>query len=119
MSRVAQEAAVHRARDAHVAETALLLELALLLERARVREHALLHAAHEHDRELESLHSVERDQGGGRRRFLPFVLIRHERDLLEERRQLLIERQRDELLGDAAQLHHVGVSFFSFLGPIL
>src|SRR6266540_1437649 len=69
---------------------ALLLEACLVVERARVREHAVLHAREEHDRELEALHGVERDERRDRLRIGELVLVRYERDLLEERRQLLL-----------------------------
>ena len=84
-----------------------------------MREDALLHAGHEHDRELEALHGVERDERRGRRRLLPLVLVGHERDLLEERRQLLVERKRDEFLREAAQLEHVRVTLLALLSAVL
>ena len=74
-----------RARDADVAEPPLLLELRLVVGRARVRKQALLEAADDHDRELQSLGAVHRHHqhpgvlGPG---FL--VDVRQQRQLIDE-----------------------------------
>ena len=52
----------HRPGDADVGEPPLLLHLVGLGERPDVREHALLDADEEHDRELETLGRVQRHQ---------------------------------------------------------
>src|SRR5581483_7259351 len=118
-ARVREEASIHRARDADVAETALLLEPRFAVERPRVREDAFLHPGEEHDRELEALHRVQRDERRRGRRLHPFVLAGDERDLLEEGGQLLVERQPDELLREAAQLEDVGLPLLALLGSVL
>ena len=58
---VGEREVAHRAGDADVGEPALLLDAALV-DRARVREHAVLHADDEDDRELEALGVVQRHQ---------------------------------------------------------
>ena len=70
-----EERAVLRARDADIREPALLLDALLVIERARVREHAVLHAGEEDDRELQALHRVQRDERRDRFRFGELVLV--------------------------------------------
>ena len=109
----------HRAGDRDVAEPPLFLELALVFERARVREDALLHPGHEHDRELEPLHRVHRDEGGRGLRLGELVDVRDEGDLLHERRQLLVARQVHVVLSDRPQLEHIGVPLLALGRPVL
>src|SRR4029077_16859794 len=120
-ARVREIRAIFRARDADRTEAALLLELRLFSagDRPDVREDPLLHAGHEHDRELETLDGMHGDKG--RRGFgvLVFVDVGHERDLLEEARQLLLLGQRDIVLGEGAELLHVGPTLLALLGPVL
>ena len=73
----------------------------------------------EDDRELQSLHRVQRDEGRHGLRLGELILIGDERDLLEERRQLLVLRKREELLRETAQLEDVRVPFLPLLGPVL
>ena len=49
-----------RARHADIAQAALLLEPVKIVDRALVREQAILHAAHEHQRKLQALGRVQR-----------------------------------------------------------
>ena len=95
-----------RARHPDVAEAALLLDV-VLLDRARVREDPLLHPEHEDGAELEPLRVVERHQRdlAGAVAVAQRVLVRVERDLLQERRErrlvgrgLVLARDADELL---------------------
>ena len=118
-AREREERAVFRARDPHICETALLLDALLVVERSRVREHAVLHPGEEDDGELEPLDRVQRDERGDRLGLGEFVLVRNERDLLQERGQLLLLREREELLGEAPKLEHVGVPLLALLGPVL
>src|SRR5260221_641280 len=90
--------------------------------RARLRgtsARPVLHPGEEDDRELEPLHRVQRDERGDRFGLGEFVLVRNERDLLQERGQLLVLREREELLGQAPKLEHVGVPLLPLLGPVL
>jgi len=97
----------------------VFLDAILVVERARVWEHAVLHAREEDDRELEALHRMQRDERRDGLGLGELVLVRHERDLFEERGQLLFLREREELLAEAAQLEHVGVPLLPLLGAIL
>ena len=81
---VRQEQPPLRPRDPDVGEPALLLELLLVVERPAVREQALLEAGDEHDRELEALRRVERDQRDRVGVALVRVLVGDERGLLEQ-----------------------------------
>ena len=78
-----------RAGDPHVGEPALLLEVARL-DRAHVREHAVLEPDDEDDRELEPLRVVEGHQRDDALLVAQVVLLREERELLEE----LLDRRR-------------------------
>ena len=60
--RVADEQAAARPRDADVGEAAFLLHVVGLAQRPAAREHALLGADEEHDRELQALGRVQREQ---------------------------------------------------------
>ena len=68
-----------------VTEAALLFELVGIAEAAHVREHAVLQADEEHDRELETLRGVQRHQRDRARLGIVLVEIGDERDRLEER----------------------------------
>ena len=81
---VRQEQPPLRAGDADVGEPPLLLELLLVVERPAVREEALLEAGDEHDRELQALRGVERDQRDRVGVALVRVLVGDERGLLEQ-----------------------------------
>ena len=80
-----------------------------------MRQHAFVQPENEHDRELQPFGGVQREQG---RRF-PFlgdgVLIRDERNFLQEvgERRVLI------LGGDAAQFHHVLPALLALLGSVV
>ena len=85
-----------RARDADVAEAPLLLETGRIVERALVRKQAVLHAAEEHQRELEPLRRMQRHElhavlvGLG----LAVAGLEHgEREELGERRQVASTRR--------------------------
>ena len=84
-----------------------------------MRENALLHSRHEDDGELEALDRVHRDQRGGRLGVLVLIDIGNEGDLFEEARKLLVLRQRDVVLGERAELLHVGPALLPLLGPVL
>ena len=90
---VREEQPALRAGDAHVREPALLLQLALVVQRPVVREHALLEARDEHDRELEALRGVERDQRDRVLLALVGVLVRDQRGLLEQPVQRVLGRE--------------------------
>ena len=72
-----------RARHADVTEPALLLD-PLLLDRAGVRKDALLHPDQVDGAELEALGVVQRHQRDEALLLADRVLIRVERDLLQE-----------------------------------
>ena len=120
-ARVGQIRAVLRAGDADVTEAPLFFQLRLFpaIDRADVRENALLHTGHEHDRELEALHRVHGDERRGGLGLLVLVDVRHERDLLEEARKLLVLGQPNVVLGKRAELLHVGPALLSLLGAVL
>src|SRR3989454_2358032 len=107
--------------DAHVAEATLLFELGLAaaLDRARVGKDTFLHTGHENDRELQTLYRMHRDERRRRLRVLVFVDVRHERDLLEKARQLLLLWKAGELFGQRTQLLDVRPALLPFFGPVL
>jgi hypothetical protein len=53
-------ALAHGARHADITQAPLLLEAVEVIQRALVRKQTLLHAAHEHHRELQPLGGVQR-----------------------------------------------------------
>ena len=68
--RIGQEQALTGTRDGNVGQATLLLELARVIAAAKVvhvREDALLHAGHEHRRELQALGGVDGHHGNGMR----------------------------------------------------
>src|SRR5919106_1804307 len=95
-----------RASEAHVCQAALLLE-PLLLEGARVREDALLHPHEEDGAELEPLRVVEGHERHEAALLLQLVLVRVERDLLEELREAWLGCGSLVLAGDADELHEI------------
>ncbi len=96
--------ALHRTRETDVAEPPLLLD-ALLLERADVREDALLHPDREDRLELQPLRVVERHERDEAPIVVDRVLVRDQRDVLQEAGQArfvrllaVLPRDADELL---------------------
>ena len=71
----------------------------MLLERALVRQQALLHSNHEHDRELQALDHVQSDQRHTLAVLVISVDIGDERDLGEEVLQALSGLAVVEALG--------------------
>lgn len=68
--RIGQKQALTGARDGNVGQATFLLELARIIAAAKVvhvREDALLHAGHEHRRELQALGGVDGHHGNGMR----------------------------------------------------
>ena len=111
--------AILRARDPHVGEPALLFDALLVLERSVPGEHTLFHPRHEHDRELQSLHGVHRDERRRGLRLDVLVDVRDEGDLFEERRQLLLARIDEEVLSERPQLEHVAPALLALVGAVL
>jgi hypothetical protein len=74
------------AGHADVTEATLFLELlgVTALERADVRQNSLLHADHEHRRELEALGGVQGDQRDGVGLLVVFVDVGDQRNVFEE-----------------------------------
>ena len=67
---IRQEQALASTRDGDIGQATLLLELARIVTTAKVvhvREDALLHAGHEHRRELQALGGVDGHHGDGMR----------------------------------------------------
>ena len=101
-----------------VREPALLLELLLVVERAVVREQALLEARDEHDRELEALRGVERDQRDRVGLALVRVLVGDQRRLLEQPVQRVVRRQVVVAGRHLAQLEQVRPAVLALLGAV-
>ena len=116
---VEQVEAVLGAGHAHIRESPLLLQLALVLQRAAVWQQPLLEADHEHDRELEPLGGVQRDQRHAIRPVLQGVLVGDQRHLLEEAGKSLRRRDLVELRGVVAQLGHIGPAVGALIGPVV
>src|SRR5688572_10880480 len=108
-------------RDADVAEAALLLETRGVVQRALMREQAVLHAAKEQQRELETLRGVQRHE-------LYDVLIRvglavarlehGEREKLRERRQVGLLRAHDLARGIDELLEVLDARFAAGIGVL-
>src|SRR4029077_13266948 len=115
--RAAQVQTVLRARHSYIGEAALLGHpcrraagrrvLFPLVQRALVRQQALLHAYHEHDRELQALDHVQGDQSHALAVLVVGVDVGHKRDLGEEVLETLGGISVVELLGQSAQLIEV------------
>ena len=75
---------VPRARNADIRQPTLFLHLGGVVERADMRQHAFLHARHEHDRVLEPLSRVQGDQRDRIHPGLQLINVRHQRYVLEE-----------------------------------
>src|SRR5438309_401186 len=108
-------------RDTDVAEPTLLLELgfASALDRASVRKDPFLHPGPESDGEVEPLYGVHRDERRRGLRVLVLVDVGHERDLLEEARQLLVLWKSGELFGESPELLDVCPALLPLFGPVL
>ena len=86
---IGEEQALAGARDGHVRQAALLLELGGIVvgPAGDMREDALLHARHKHDRELQALGGVHRHHGDGVRVAGQRIQVGAEGEPLEQRRQ--------------------------------
>ena len=90
--RIGQEQALTGARDGDVGQATLLLELARVIAAAKVvhvREDTLLHAGHEHRRELQALGGVDGHHGDGMRLAGQGIQVGAQGQPLHERRQRL------------------------------
>ena len=103
---VGQREVAHRAGQPDVGEPPLLLQPALV-ERARVREDAVLHPDHEHDRELEALGVVQRHQRHEALVVAQRVDVGDQRDLLQELADRALLGQRVVLARDPHELLEV------------
>ena len=107
-----------RPGDPDVGEPALLLELLLVVERPAVREEALLEAGDEHDRELEALGGVERDERHRVGVALVRVLVGDEGRLLEQPVERVVGREVVVAGRDRAQLEQVRPALLAVLGAV-
>ena len=105
-------------RDPDVGESALLLQLLLVVERSTVREEAFLEAGDEHDRELETLGSVEGDERDRVGLAFVGVLVCDESGLLQEAVEGVLRRQVVVARGDLAQLEQVRPAFLAVLRSV-
>ncbi|OQA46689.1 MAG: hypothetical protein BWY52_00620 [Chloroflexi bacterium ADurb.Bin325] len=103
-------------RDIH--EPALLLHLVGVFHAPAVREDVLLQPDDEDDRELQPLRRVDGEQRHPILRLGQIVLIRHERDLLQEGGQPQVGRKVVVVRGHAAQLLHVRPAILALLGAV-
>ena len=90
--RIGQEQALAGTRDGNVGQATLLLELARVIAAAKVvhvREDTLLHAGHEHRRELQALGGVDGHHGNGMRLAGQGIQVGAQGQPLHERRQRL------------------------------
>ena len=89
---IGQEQAFTSARDGDVGQATLLLELARIIAAAKVvhvREDTLLHAGHEHRRELQALGGVDGHHGNGMRLAGQGIQVGAQGQPLHECRQFL------------------------------
>ena len=106
------------AGDPDVREPPLLLELAFVIERPAVREQALLETRDEHDRELEALGGVERDERHRVGIALVRILVRDECGLFEQAVERVLGLKVVVPRRDRAQLEEVGPALLAVLRAV-
>jgi len=95
------------ARDADVGQAPLFLHLLRILQAARVRQQAILHTNHEHNRELQPFGRMQRQQGRRVALLRQIIRVSHERHLFQEEGQVVGRGDVGVTAGHIAQFKHV------------